>query len=295
MAFLRYSVIRIPALLLLGFALALPAHVYAGSDEAQVFLEKGWQQFHKHRPAHYAMAQRFFNQAKEADPDHAETDAALAALYWRGYDEFWFNVLGVGRSDARLLAKKHLEKALEEPTARAYEVDCRMKSFRAKHEEALAACRKALALAPEDPDIRHAMALALVYDGQPEEALLHIDKARQSDPQMEDYHGYYEVMARFFVGDSTGAIAALEKAISANPGLWTFDEGLQSATCNPCIFLIAALADNGRTEEAKRLVKRFMDHHIDWTITNEMYYRPLRLETDIEHLTNALRAAGVPE
>lgn len=293
---------RILSVLFLGLASGFPASGWAGtgsagtgSDSAEELLQKGWQQFHMHMPAHYATVLQLFHQAKEADPDNSEADAALAALYWRSYEEFWFHVLGAGRSDAPRLAKIHLEAAMEAPTARAQEVDCRMKSFRAKHDEALAACEKAIALAPADADIRHAMALALINDGQPEEALSQVREARRIEPGMEEYHGYYEGMARFFSGDSAGAIAALEEAIKANPALWTFEEDYKSAICNPCILLIAALAEVGREDEAKRLVEKFLVHHSGWTVASEMYFRPLRRKNDIERLANALRAAGVPE
>ncbi len=287
-------------ILLLVLMLVVETPRLSWSDEAQdrsrELLAKGWQQFDKHVPAHYAMALRFFNQAKEAEPGSAEVDAALATLYWRGYEEFWFNVLRVGRSDARLQAKSYLEAALRSPTAVAHQVDCRMKAFRAKHDEALAACERAIALDPENAGARHAMALALIYNGEPEKALLQIQKARGIEPDMEDYHGYYEGMARFFTGDSEAAIRALKKAITANPELWSLEEEhFASAVCQPCILQIAALGDLGREDEANQMVEAFMKVHIDWTVTNEMYWWSLRRERDIERLANGLRLAGVPD
>lgn len=283
--------------LVLSLCLGLPpsgGSADAG-EKARQMLAQGWQHFHEHVPAEYAIALGYFERAKEADPDNAGADAALAALYWRSYEEFWFNVLGVGRSDAPSLARRHLEAALQSPTARAHEVDCRMTSFMAKHDQALAACEKAIALDPEDADIRHAMALALINAGKPESALSQVREARRIDPAMEEYHGYYEGMARFFGGDSAAAVVALESAMAARPELWAFEKDFDSAICNPCIFLIAALADLGRTDEAKRLVDSFLAYHSGWTINGELYFRPLRREEDIDRLTNALRSAGVPE
>jgi Flp pilus assembly protein TadD len=180
------------------------------------------------------------------------------------------------------------------PTARAYEIDCRIKSFRAKHKAALAACRNAVDLAPDDPEVRHAMALALINAGDPEAALDHVAAARAAAPEMEAYHGLYEGTAEFFAGRSESALEALRRAMAARPDLWSFDTLETGVLCSPCIMIVAALGDLGRTEKAQERVEQFMSYHIDWSVQNELYFRPLKREQDVEHLRESLRAAGVP-
>lgn len=265
------------------------------NDTAQQLLAKGWTTFEKHIPKQYPIALEYFSKAKEVEPQNPKADAALAALYWRAYEEYWYNLLKVGRTQARRLVETYLDSALQTPTARAHEVDCRMKSFRAKHEEALAACEAAIALDPHDAYARHAMALALINSGKPEAALSQVREARRAAPEMEEYHGYYGGMAKFFAGAPEAALAALEGAMAAHPKLWSFEDDSQSAICLPCIMIIASLGQLGRTEEAKPLAHTFMEFHIDWTISSELFYRPLRREKDIERLREGLRKAGVPE
>jgi hypothetical protein len=45
---------------------------------------------------------------------------------------------------------------------------------------------------------------------------------------------------------------------------------------------------------AEARVEQFMSYHIDWSVQNELYFRPLKRERDVERLRTSLRAAGVP-
>lgn len=283
------------------FAAATPsfgpraASAAEGAERAAPPLAAGWAEFRKHTIAGYVRAHALFQKAEAAAPDDPDVHAALAAVYWRAFDETWTNQLDVGFYEARRLAEWHQEDAMRAPSARAHEVDCRIKTYRAKYAAALEACRTAIAMDGRDADIRHAMAQALIYKGDPEAALEQVRQAREIAPAMEGYHGLYAGMAHFFAGDLQAAVAALDGALDANPELWTLEGGSHAAICHPCIFKIAALAHLGRVDEAQAMVATFMESHFGWEVGRELYFRPLARARDVDRLRSGLLEAGVPE
>ena len=285
-------------LFLLSAAVALwPRIAWANPDtgNAEELLAKGWAEFGQHNVAAYVRAYDLFQKAESAGPNNPDVHTALAYVYWRAYEETWTNQIDVGFSEARRLAESHIDDALQAPSARTYEVDCRLNTFRTKYEDALEACRRAIALDDHDAEIRHATALTYIYMGKPDKALEQVQVARRLAPDMEGYHGLYAGMAHFFAGDMASAVAALDAAINANPKLWSLEGDWRAALCHPCIFKIAALAQLDRLQEAKMIVDALMESHFGFQVSRELYFRPLAREQDVLRLRSGPLKARLPE
>jgi len=185
--------------------------------EAYDAFVKGWDHLRRETPDELEKAISLFEEAIKLDPMYSRAQAALAWAYlsyslrFKWQDNFYQHNL------YRLMARKHLELAMRNPTSTAHLVASKMALFRRQYEESIAQAELALAFDTNDPESNLNMALVLMATGKPDEGLEFVNKTLQLDPRNMGAPLAAAGMAYFILGDLQKAATMTERAIDHNP------------------------------------------------------------------------------
>jgi TolB-like protein/class 3 adenylate cyclase/rhodanese-related sulfurtransferase len=248
---------------------------------------RGWAYYRLSTPDDSVKAISYLENAIELDPDFGRAHAALAASYWRIYDNNWALSTGISYAEALDQTNRHLQEALKNPTPLAHRTAAKQYFYFRRWDEAMIQAERAIAMDPNDPNGYEAMGTLLINLGRPAEAIDYIKKAMRLDPQSDYLYRLGE--AQFHLEQYDRAADTMRRATRLNPeDGWNY-------------FLLAA-ADGqlGRNQEARSAIARF----------NETYHdprdkqRPLTLAdldtwifkeaANRQRLQEGLRKAGVP-
>jgi len=148
---------------------------------------------------------------------YSRAQAALAWAYLSSSLRFKWQDFIEPHNRLRLMARKHLELAMRNPTSTAHLVASKMALFRRQYEESIAHAELALAFDTNDPESNLNMALVLMATGKPEEGLEFVNKTLQLDPRNMGTPLAAAGMAYFILGDLQKAATMTERAIDHNP------------------------------------------------------------------------------
>lgn len=178
---------------------------------------KGWDHLHRETPDDLVQAISLFQEAIELDPMYSRAHAALAWAYLSSSLRFKWQDNFYQHNLYRLMARKHLELALRNPTSTAHLVASKMALYRRQYEESVAHAELALAFDTNDPESNLNMALVLMATGKPEKGLEFVEKTLQLDPRNMAAPLSAAGMAHFIMGDLQKAAMMTERAIDHNP------------------------------------------------------------------------------
>jgi len=257
------------------------------SSEAYDAFLRGWTHYRLSTPEDSIKAISYLENAIELDPNFGRAHAALAATYWRIYDNNWAKSTGVSYPDALEKTNRHLEQALRYPTPLTHRTAAKQYFYFRRWDEAMDQAEQAIALDPNDPNGYEAMSSLLVNLGRAAEGLDFIKKAIRLDPQ-SDYL-YQLGKAQFHLERYDEAAATMLRATKLNSlDEWNY------------FLLAAAYGHLGREQEAKSAIDTFNDTYHDPTDKQ----RPVTLAdldtwifkeaANRERLQEGLRRAGVP-
>jgi len=260
--------------------------VETNSPEAYDAFLRGWAHYRLSTPNDSVKAISYLKKAIELDPNFGRAHAALAATYWRIYDNNWAISAGVSYSDALEQTNRHLEEALKNPTPLAHRTAAKQYFYFRRWDEAMIQAERAIAMDPNDPSGYEAMGTLLVNLGRAAEGLDFIKKAMRLDPQSDYLYRLGE--AQFHLERYDEAAVTMLRATKLNP-----DDGWNY------FLLAAAYGHLGREQEAKSAIARFNKTYHDPTDKQ----RPLTLAdldtwifkeaVNRERLQEGLRKAGV--
>jgi TolB-like protein len=186
--------------------------------EAYDAFVKGWEHLHRKTPDDLVQAISSFKQAIALDPMYSRAHAALAWTYLSSSLRFEWQVFDISKHyQSRLMARKHLELAMRNPTSTAHLVSSKMALHRRRYEDSVAHAQHALAYEANDPDANLNMAWVLMTTGKPEEGLGYVNKTIQLDPRNMAEPLSAAGMAYFIMGDLQKAATMTERAINHNP------------------------------------------------------------------------------
>jgi len=189
---------------------------------------KGWEHLHRETPDDIVQAISFFKEAIELDPVYSRAHAALAWTYFSVSLRFEWQAF-VNRYDlAKLIARKHLELAMRNPTSTAHLVASKMALFRRQYDDSVTHAQLALAFDANDPDANLNMAEVLMATGKPAEGLDYVNKTIQLDPRNMAAPLSAAGMAHFIMGDLQKAATMTERAINHNPTILSRYERLSA-------------------------------------------------------------------
>jgi rhodanese-related sulfurtransferase len=212
--------------------------------------------------------------------------------------------LGLTFEQLREREQHHLREALGDPVPLAYQVASRQATWQGRHERAIAEAERAIALDANDPVGYEAMAVALIYAGQPARGAEVISRAMRLDPHDTQKYLYWLGLAQFGMGRLEDAEASLTRASRADP-----DDELA------LILLAATYGHLGRLQEAgsaivqanelrrKRqedLAEGPMRVGLDVFLVgpytlDDVDLWPFKEQTDRDRLRLGLQLAGLPE
>jgi TolB-like protein/class 3 adenylate cyclase len=196
--------------------------------EAYDAFVKGWEHLHRETPDDIVQAISFFKEAIELDPMYSRAHAALAWTYLSISLRFEWQAFGYIHDLSKLMARKHLELAMRNPTSTSHLVASEMALFRRQYEDSVTHAQLALAFDANDPDANLNMARVLMATGKPAEGLDFVNKSIQLDPRNMAAPLSAAGMAYFIMGDLQKASTVTERAINHNPTILSRYEWLSA-------------------------------------------------------------------
>jgi TolB-like protein/class 3 adenylate cyclase len=186
--------------------------------EAYDAFVKGWEHLHRETADDIIQAISFFKEAIELDPMYSRAHAALAWTYLRSTLRFGWTEFPIAQHyQTRLMARKHLELAMRNPSSTAHLVASKMALQRREYKDSVTQAQLALAFDANDPYANLNMARVLMATGKPKEGLDYVNKTIQLDPRNMAASFYAAGLAHFIMGDLQNAATMTERAINHNP------------------------------------------------------------------------------
>ena len=254
------------------------AQRYTSSFEAYDEFLRGWEQLFRSTVEANRRARGHFERAIQLDPKFARAYADLALTYFAG-------VTNVVAPDASMETAYDLAQTavtLDDKLPQVHWVLSAVYLFKGEYERSLAASNAAIALEPNFADAYGLQALTLFARGRPAEGLPLIEHAMRLNPRYPA--GYLEELGKiqFALGRYDDAIATLEAARERNPNNW-----------NARMFLAASYVHTGRVDDAEWEIDELVVGNPGFSLEKIRDYVPYEHPTDLERLTDALKAAGL--
>lgn len=183
-------------------------HAETGSIEAHDALLRGLECHWKYAPKTIAEARQHFSRAVEYAPDYAAAHAWLARSVIHQWIMKWSD-----EPDLRERASHHAGKAVALNSRLPYALAIQgwVHLWCKQREPAIAACRQAVALDPNNPEALNMLSMCLSSAGFGEEALFYIEKALRLNPHSSPFYEFVLGQAHFVLEDYDKAIAAYQR------------------------------------------------------------------------------------
>ena len=254
-----------------------------GTDNAAAYdaFLQGREYYLRHTPDDMVKAVTYLKRAIELDPNFSRAHAGLSMVYTTSRARRWDQDLGW--SDARSLAKKHLELAMKNPTASSHRAAAWGHVWKGQHKEAIAQAERAIALEPNNAHSHSTMGSALIYAGRSKEGIEVWKKAMRLDPYYPARYLWFLGLAQFCVGQLEEAATSFERARKRNPGLAAWP-------------LAATYAHLGREQEAADLIAEYekaRGRKKPCTVKFLLKYYPFKDPKDTDRFAEGLRKAGL--
>lgn len=262
--------------------------------EARDSYVKGWESYQRDTPEEFVIAVAHFRRATRLDPEYRRAYAALAATYWRTWQQQWHHMLKISpRQRAWEKARENLEKAMAQPTPLAHQIQSEMLFTNRHFDEAIAEAEKAISLEPNDPLGYIALANALTVAGRADEAVRLIRKAMHLNPNYPSSFLFALGLTEFSLGDYKEAAIALEQATRNEP-----------LDYRPYLLLVASYGHLGAQEQAAAAIsaanevrRKLQLPSITATTPTDPWdpWPPYRNRDEVVRVQSGLRAAGLPD
>jgi adenylate cyclase len=156
--------------------------------------------------------------------------------------------------------------------------------FQRRHDDALAAGEKAIALCPNSTGAYHMAAMFHGYAGNFRKAAQYEEQAQRLSPLSRNESRIDEARARFHLGDLVAARDIASRVLIEKPRWLTAQT-----------VLAAALWSLGSEDEARITVRKILSNHPNLTASRWAQGLPYRHQKDLDALVTPLRLAGLPE
>jgi adenylate cyclase len=156
--------------------------------------------------------------------------------------------------------------------------------FQRRHEDAMAAGEKAIALCPNSAGAYHMAAMFHGYSGDFRKSAEYEQQTQRLSPLRRNESIVDEARARFHLGDLVAARDIASRVLIEKPRWLTAQT-----------VLVAALWSLGSEDEARKMVKKILANHPNLTVSRWAQGLPYRRQTDLDALVTPLRLAGLPE
>jgi adenylate cyclase len=252
-----------------------------GSLDAWTAYQRGLWHLGKATREHHALAEKFFQQAIDLDPNFAGGYRGLADARGFAFASHQTLNLAEGLKSREMLARRAVE--LDSADAEARSALAHVLAGRGDYQGGLVEAKRALAMTPNLSIAHGALGFVLTFSGQPMEGLASLETAIRLDP-----HGSQVAVkmnqvaiAQYYSGDYDAAVETARQVIRSYP-----DYPLAYR------WLAAALGQLGRTEEARQALENAIaaaPASLDIYVRNRV---PWMRPEDHAHMLEGLRKAG---
>jgi TolB-like protein len=166
----------------------------------------------------------------------------------------------------------------------AYETLAYARLFQRRHDEALLAGEKAIALGPNCSDAYHIAGMVHGYAGDFRKSAQYEAQAQRLSPLSLNQSMVDEARAKFHLGDLVAARDIVSRVLTKKPHWLTAHT-----------VLVAALWILGSEDEARVTVGEILANHPNLTASRWAEGLPYRHQKDLDALVTPLRLAGLPE
>jgi adenylate cyclase len=252
-----------------------------GRLDAWAAYQRGLWHLDKATPDDNMLAERFFQQAVDLDPNFADGYCGLAVAQMRAVSHFQTRRLEDLRSSAEPLARQAVALDGNNAVARAWLSYALY--MRGDPQGAVVEADRALALSPNLALGYWRRATALIFSGRPQEGLADLRMSLRLEPRGANLAPRLTQVAigYYFSRAYEEAVAAAKQVIRSFPDFPP-----------PYPYLAAAVGQLGYAEEAKRALDEAIAIAPDWF---DMYVRnraPWWRSEDHVHMVDGLRKAG---
>jgi tetratricopeptide (TPR) repeat protein len=230
----------------------------------------------------HAQARLEFEQALEINPSFIP---ALHLLAFTVTDQVRFG----WQKDERTAYEAALDiatraLAVDPNSYLAYTAIGYVRLFQRRHDEALAAGEKAIALGPSCADAFHLAGMYLGYAGDFRKSAEYEVRSQRLSPLSSNESMVDEARARFHLGNHIAARDIATRVLVDKPRWLTAQ-----------VTLAASLWNLGSEEEARLTVMKMLAEHPNLTASRWAQGLPYRRPADLDALITPLRLAGLPE
>jgi adenylate cyclase len=156
--------------------------------------------------------------------------------------------------------------------------------FQRRHDDALAAGEKAIALCPNSAGSYHMAAMFHGYSGDFRKSAEYEQQAQRLSPLTRNESMVDEARAKFHLGDLVAARDITSRVLIEKPRWLTAQT-----------VLVAALWSLGSEDEARITVRKMLANHPNLTASRWAQGLPYRHQKDLDALVTPLRLAGLPD
>jgi tetratricopeptide (TPR) repeat protein len=156
--------------------------------------------------------------------------------------------------------------------------------FQRRHDDALAAGEKAIALCPNGAGVYHMAGMFHGYSGDFRKSAEYEQQSQRLSPLSRNESMVDEARARFHLGDLVAARDLTSRVLIDKPRWLTAQT-----------VLVAALWSLGSEDEARSTVRAILANHPNLTASRWAKGLPYRHQKDLDVLVTPLRLAGLPE
>ncbi len=258
------------------------------NTEAHDAYLRGLSLYHLRTADDNAAAELHFRRAIELDTSFVEAHTALAKVYLRADSResgrVYRKALGLGgdliRGEIPGRVRKLLERVASQPDANYHVARSSLFLRSRQHKRAYTEAMRALGLSPNDADALEAAARALIYAGRTAEGVRFAKQALKKNPMFPAESLYLMGLAEYVLGNSTGAVGLLERAIALSPRI-------------PYRTMLAvAYADTARAPEAKELYRSARAESRSSSVFELVIHFPFSQRPVVERFAANLRASG---
>jgi len=230
-------------------------------------------------PGIAAEAQALYEQAIKLDPTYARAYALLANLLRLKWD---YGASGDPSLLARALELARKAVALDENDGMCHGILGFVHLARYDHDLAEHHYQKARSLNPISATLSATTGVLYTYLGRPDEAIDQFREARNIDPFFNPTW-YWSALgaAHLAARQYPEAIAAINR--SSTPSYWSE------------AYLAAAYAHAGQSEQARRHATEVQRLFPGYSVSRHAAGEPFKRRSDLDHLLNGLRLAGLPD
>jgi adenylate cyclase len=253
------------------------------SFAAYDFFLRGLEHFNRAGGDDTVPAQHMFERAIEVDPDFAQGHAMLALILSEDFlAEKWTR-----SQDDSMAALDHALQiaqravALDGNDAMCHCALAGTHLFRKSFDLAAHHFDVAIQLNPNDADIVAHRSLLEMFTGRPQQALQSLDLAMKLNPIPPNWYRENEGHILYHEQRYEEAIRAWGRATARRPYVYRF--------------LAACHAQMGRLDEARALVDQSLRLQPRFSLRAWAIFEPYLHRTDLEHMLDGLRKAGLPE